>query len=280
MTSNAVTANETATCLPDGIPAGDRKALRLTNENLTLGIWNLNAASGQPDAPTAIFYILASEKLGYQVELMGDKLAADSVAALNNVAGCHRAEEEQWVCDDRATRTHAVLGVNLALAEQEEFDRLQADRSGGRLEDLAGMGFVIQFGIYVKASTAAKALADQVFLDDYRTYNASQQDYFQLPRFFSPLFSIREGLVPCDEWLVTVYEQGVHRLVLPEPRCLREWWPSPSCTNFPSCIPLLAHRKQGLVESATTLMHQARLFHVVSRCFMMFLGLHVMPLIL
>lgn len=262
MTSNAATANETATCLPDGIPAGDRKALRLTNENLTLGIWNLNAASGQPDAPTAIFYILASEKLGYQVELMGDKLAPDSVAALNNVAGCHRGESE-WVCDDRATRTHAVIGINLALAERAEFDRLQADRSGGRLEDLAGMGFVIQFGMYVKASTAAKALADRVFLDDYRSYNASQQDYFQLFRFFSPPYSIREGLVPCNEWLQTVYEQGVHDLVLPEPRCVREWWPSPSCTSFgrfDRCIPLLSHRKEGLVESATTLMHQARLF--------------------
>ena len=262
-------------CLASAVP---KKFLRTTNADFPIGIWNLVPDASRVDAATAIFYYLASEVLGYyvQIEPFPDPSSSSVFYpsdALHALAGCEQ-DAGNWVCTGQATKIHVALGISLESPElQRQADTLNRQRIGGLFQDLGDMGYVIRHGIYVKGSTAAKALANRVFLDDPRTYNVSQQDFFTLYRYFSDISEIdagRTGLVPCDRWKFSANEiLNYHNLsdVLETFRLIEKdgelvakcsnsnWWLAKSCKQ--NCIPFLTQLIGDIANQAMTLMFKA-----------------------
>eukprot|EP00438_Fugacium_kawagutii_P014796 Skav228785 [mRNA] locus=scaffold589:659540:661329:- [translate_table: standard] len=198
-------------CLPNAVQRPRRNLLSTSGE-FPIGIYNsadVRFHNGQVDAPTAIFTILAEEVLGYQVKIVSDWAGHPSsiqTDALHALGGCQRNTESVWICGGhggRRTTVHVALALTMEEDVQQVFDDLQRLRVGGLLEDLGDMGYVVRQGVYVKGDVALRAQADRVFLDDARTFNAAQRDFFNLTRYFSSVEEIRANFIPCEGWIFT-----------------------------------------------------------------------------
>eukprot|EP00435_Cladocopium_sp_Y103_P073637 s233_g44.t1 len=301
-------------CLPNGWNASDRKWLTTTGDELPIGVWNMLGESDEVDAATAIFMILVQDVLGYNAEVALDVGTSAPRDALYALSGCEwiwdtdgptepteategtNALQDDWKCLDQVTHVHVVLGINLETQGlQRHWDFLQRERVGGLLEDLGSLGYQIRSGIYVKGSTAAKASLDRVFLDDYRTYNVSQQflPMSHLQRYFSEISEITmesgTKLIPCDEWKFSDAELAVYLSTVASDmtdmglstvngqivvqcssfrgpsgpsgtsgRGSNSWWRFGPCKqNTSKCIPFITQRVSGLANNAFALMYTA-----------------------
>ena len=295
-TVSSVSSAPASACLSDGVSSEYRRYLQTATEVFPIGVWNLVHGEDltQVDAPTAIFRILAEEVLGYHVIVSNPTFTSTQTDALHALAGCELSFDS-WQCTrhvGRRTKVHAALGISFDSAVQQVFDELNRYRVGGLLEDMGDMGYVIRQGIYVKGPTAAKAFIDRVFLDDYRTYNASQQDFFSLHRYFSNISQMKLDLVPCSEWYFASTDISMNYPSLTEitmnstglvlrnrsfgtnsssnsgpsgmtgsggmalvAECWNGWWAAKPCRDdINSCFPLVTQRINGVAHNAMSLM--------------------------
>ncbi|CAK9038848.1 Uncharacterized protein SCF082_LOCUS22793 [Durusdinium trenchii] len=119
-----------------------------------------------------------------------------------------------------------------------------------------------------------RALMDRIFLDDYRTYNASRQAatasddeaFYQPQRYFTPLSSIDvDLLVPCDQWtLVDWHTNAMADNAQWTPPCRAgRWWLSDSCQlNSSHCIPFITYRIGGYVNNANNMIFKANFLNI------------------
>ena len=252
-------------CLPDGIPADERKNITVWTtagaQSMPIGVWKLDWASAS--LVGAVYTILTSEVLGYNVATSGASVT--SRPALYALAGC---EDPHAAPDGVPARGDGSCGLDVwersphhvalefwyaidypamqdALANWTEIHPSELGTAG--YEGFEGM-FVLQRDVQLAMNTEGLAL------EYYRSYNGSWND---LGKYFSRATDIDPAqLLPCAEGLSTRWHSDNEKYITVTGDndgmevgsdgdftvvCTNNsWWVGPACRERPErCIPVV-----------------------------------------
>lgn len=248
-----------ALCFPDSIPESSRKFIE--NENgvpipIRIGSFRWNLAV----QVSALADLLISEVLGYHVapvEFLGFPSFEELVL---KVAGCTSTE-----CNETIDAIHIVVDSFTIEQEKTVLGSFQSKHPGRAPQDLGGMGYIFNWGIYLKGKVRDTAFREAALaLEYYRNYNTTVN---RPQRFFHTLSDLDMGdFLLCNStaygddftntglWANYVHWTGDMDGITQTPegyvaKCPDgRFWLSTACRgNSSECIPVVA--TFGLVET-------------------------------
>ncbi|CAK9079698.1 unnamed protein product [Durusdinium trenchii] len=230
------------TCFKDAIQPADRVDITMDGVSMPIGVWDLYWDSGLIFA--RIFQILASEKLGYNVEILGGSSNSNSVVF--RLAGCNESDVLSASCFSAPRRFHFSFE---SWGNYQQYVPTLLKELGDRGPvNLGGVGYPGTEGLHVLGGAINRALSDRgLSLLYYRNYNA---DWFRVNDYTARVSDVNlSRLGTCDDGVNTGYgffasdylaatgdTEGVYTTTEGEVRfkCWQEkWWVSPACRNAP-----------------------------------------------
>eukprot|EP00439_Symbiodinium_sp_Y106_P078524 s201_g17.t1 len=198
------------TCLPNAIPADQRKNLTDGESSYPIGVLVPGWTSGRVLA--ALLEILIREALGYNIVLHPDEAPSTS-NAIYGLLGCQDFNNiNDRGCGQRKIRYHIFVESWVGLFSHLLAD-LAANYKGEVPQSGGSMGFHGLQGLYVPGSAIDIAQASSgLALEYYKSWNAS---WHQPWLYFDNIFALNatEMLKPCSQSLfvenATIYDAQV-----------------------------------------------------------------------
>eukprot|EP00435_Cladocopium_sp_Y103_P010800 s2959_g2.t2 len=168
---SAAGASGAERCLEDAIAPSERRNLINTEgEIYPVGIWVSQWASGELTA--AMAQILIQEKLGFHV--LTEK-GSVTIAQLFAMAGCKTPKDGQdRGCSPAPTQTYFHVGMEgWTPSNQVAWDKIHRDLPATAPVNLGYIGYDGISGQYILPEVLQRAEAEGLYLEFYRSYNAS-----------------------------------------------------------------------------------------------------------
>ncbi|CAK9106505.1 40S ribosomal protein S6 [Durusdinium trenchii] len=166
--------------------------------SMPIGVWDLYWDSGLIFA--RIFQILASEKLGYNVEILGGSSNSNSVVF--RLAGCNESDVLSASCFSAPRRFHFSFE---SWGNYQQYVPTLLKELGDRGPvNLGGVGYPGTEGLHVLGGAINRALSDRgLSLLYYRNYNA---DWFRVNDYTARVSDVNlSRLGTCDDGVNTGY---------------------------------------------------------------------------